>query len=728
MLNRLLLAGLALNVFTGVSLANDGLPVWSPGMDADTHWNVKLPDPYRALENVADPKVQQWLRAHAEATAATLAKIPARDALLTRIRELDAASPGLISRIERTPSGRVFFLRRDPSDNQFKLYWRDGLGGVDQLIVDPEAISKQLGRLHAVNDYSASPDGRHLAYSLQLAGSEIGQLHVIDVASGEPVIEPIDRIRFAGVSWLDDSSGFFYFRLREGYEKLPPTERFGDTTRHFRSIKNADHRPVFSPTLNADLKLPTYAGGFIFQIPGTQTAANLIILGVERYRMVYLAPLADAIAGKAKWRKVVDTADKIADVAFTADTMYFRTSQQAPRYKVMRVPLSAPDVAKAQTVIDAGPGVIVSIAAARDALYVTERRGVNTVLLRAAHTAAAAPAPAEEVALPVTGSTFISHAHPRLPGAALSLAGWTRAAKPYFYDPQQKKVTALDMVRSGTLDAPTNVEAREVMVKSHDGVEVPVSVLVRKDVKLDGSNPTIVFGYGAYGITESPFLNPRVYAWLERGGVYAMAHVRGGGAFGEEWRFAGRKATKPNTWKDGIAVAEWLIANRYTSSERIGIYGGSAGGIFVGRAITERPELFAAAVPSVGVMDMVRMETSANGVANVPEFGTVKNEEEFRALLAMSSYHHVKDAVKYPAVMLVHGVNDTRVDVWQSAKFAARMLAANQGESKAKPVLMRLDYQLGHGQGGTRDQQQQQTADIWSFFLWQFGVPEFQPK
>jgi len=253
-------------------------------------------------------------------------------------------------------------------------------------------------------------------------------------------------------------------------------------------------------------------------------------------------------------------------------------------------------------------------------------------------------------------------------------------------------------------------------------------VLVRKDVKLDGSNPTIVFGYGAYGITESPFLNPRVYAWLERGGVYAMAHVRGGGAFGEEWRFAGRKATKPNTWKDGIAVAEWLIANRYTSSERIGIYGGSAGGIFVGRAITERPELFAAAVPSVGVMDMVRMETSANGVANVPEFGTVKNEEEFRALLAMSSYHHVKDAVKYPAVMLVHGVNDTRVDVWQSAKFAARMLAANQGESKAKPVLMRLDYQLGHGQGGTRDQQQQQTADIWSFFLWQFGVPEFQPK
>lgn len=722
MVNRVVIAGLVLAASS--ALAND-LPVWPAGTDSDTHWNVKVPDPYRALENVADPKVQQWMRAHADATAAFLATIPGRDALLARIRELDGMSPGLVNRIERTPSGRVFFLRRQPSDNQFKLYWRDGFAGTDQLVVDPEAISKQLGKPHAVNDYGASPDGRYIAYSLQIAGSEIGQLHVVEVGSGKPVIEPIDRIRFAEVSWLDDSTGFFYFRLREGFDKLPPAERFGDPTRHFRSIRNADHRPVFSSTLNADLKLPSYAYGSVQQIPGTEMAANVVRLGVERYRFVYLAPLADAIAGKAKWRKVVDTTDKVANVAFTANTMYFHTSQQAPRYKVMRVPLSAPDMSKAQTVIDSGAGVIAWIAAARDALYVAERRGVNTALLRVPHAAVGAPANKEEVALPVVGSVFIAPTDSRLTGVALSLGGWTRATKPYFYDPQQKKVVALDMVRSGALDAPTNVESREVMIKSHDGVEVPVSVLVRKDIKLDGTNPTIVYGYGAYGITENPFLNPRVYAWLERGGVYAVAHVRGGGAFGEEWRFAGRKSTKPNTWKDGIAVGEWLIANRYTSPGRIGIYGGSAGGIFVGRAITERPELFAAAVPSVGVMDMVRVETAANGVGNVPEFGTVKNEDEFRALLAMSSYHHVKDAVKYPAVMLVHGVNDTRVDVWQSAKFAARMLAA---QTHPQPVMMRLDYELGHGGGGTRDQQQRQTADIWSFFLWQFGVPEFQPK
>ena len=353
----------------------------------------------------------------------------------------------------------------------------------------------------------------------------------------------------------------------------------------------------------------------------------------------------------------------------------------------------------------------------------TQRQGVTTTI--AARCAQSRCATIEQVALPVSGSASLVDADVRLPGVVVSLAGWTRTAKPYHYNPVDKKLAVLDFVRPGAFDSPQDVEAREVVVKSHDGVEIPVSVLARRDIKLDGRNPTIVYGYGSYGITENPFFSPRVYAWLERGGVYAIAHVRGSGALGEEWHHAGRKATKPNTWKDGIAVAEYLIANRYTSRERIGIYGGSAGGIFVGRAITERPELFAAAVPSVGVMDMVRTESSANGVANVPEFGTVKNEDEFRALLAMSSYHHIKDGVKYPAVMLVHGVNDTRVDVWQSAKFASR-LASAQGEGK--PVLMRLDYELGHGGGGTRNQQQAQTADVWSFFLWQFGVPEFQPK
>ena len=275
--SHVLTSGLAAVLLAGAASAADiaGVkipPPFSAGATIDTYWNVKVPDPYRALENVTDPQVQQWMRSHADATTALLAKIPARNALLARIRELEAAAPGAVSSVDRTPAGRIFFLRREPSENQFKLVWRDGVSGADTVIVDPEALAKVAGQPQAVLDYSASPDGRTLAYALQVGGSEIGLLHVVDVASGKPVIEPIDRIRFSSVQWLDDNSGFFYSRLREGFDKLPATERFGDRTRWFRSIKSADHRPVFSPTVNADLKLPIYASGNVFQIPGTQTA------------------------------------------------------------------------------------------------------------------------------------------------------------------------------------------------------------------------------------------------------------------------------------------------------------------------------------------------------------------------------------------------------------------------------------------------------------------------
>ena len=312
------------------------------------------------------------------------------------------------------------------------------------------------------------------------------------------------------------------------------------------------------------------------------------------------------------------------------------------------------------------------------------------------------------------------------------VSSWTRAAVDFRWDPAAGRASALVLAHVGKFDAPPGLQAREVMVRSHDGVMVPVSILSRSDLKLDGRNPTMLYGYGAYGAVESPGFSATRLAWLERGGVYAFAHVRGGGVFGDAWYRAGQKTTKPNTWRDGIAVAEWLIAQRYTSTQKLGIYGGSAGGIFVGRALTERPDLFAAAVPSVPVLDTVRSEQSANGVANVPEYGTVKKEDEFRALLAMSSYHALRSGVRYPAVMLTHGVNDVRVDVWQSAKFAARLAAvqsADKGTSKddARPVLMRLEYEAGHGQGSSRAQAQGRLADMWAFFLWQFGEDGYQP-
>lgn len=712
-----------LSLASASALASPVPPPLPPQPMTETHWGVAVADPYRFLEDVKDPKVQAWMKEQATATESLLASIPGRAALLTRMREIEDAAAGLTSDVVRTETNRYFFQRRNPGEGQFKLVWRDGIDGADTVIVDPEALSKASGRPHAIMDFAPSRDGRLLAYSIQVGGSEIGTLHVIEVATGKPVAEPIDRIRYASTAWLDDGSGFFYSRLVEGYEKLPPAERFRDRTRHFRSLSSGVDRPMLSPSRNPELKLPMYADAYVFQIPDTQVAAAIVSLGVDRHRMLFLADLAAAMRGDAKWRKVVDTSDQVSNFAYSNGWLYLRSSKEAPRFKVLRMPLDAPEIARAETVVSPGNTVVVGIAGARDGLYVTQRDGPTLSLARIAPAPAGAPLKREPIALPFAGNVAIDSSSSRLDGVVLELGGWTHATKPWLFD--GKTLTPLPFVKPGAFDAPTDFEAREVRVRSHDGVEVPMSIVLRKDTKLDGRNPTIVYGYGAYGFTENPFFNPRVLAWLERGGVYAFVHVRGGGIYGYEWHQAGRKTTKPNTWRDVVAATEWLIAQRYTAPDRVGVYGGSAGGILVGRAITERPELFAAAVPLVGVMDMVRVETSANGAANIPEFGTVKNEAEFRALLAMSSYHHIKDGMKYPAVMLVHGVNDIRVDVWQSAKFASRMAAANAG---GKPVLLRLDYESGHGQGSTRAQLQARSADIYTFMLWQFGVPGFQPQ
>ena len=702
------------------SVAGVTLPAPLPAQPVrDFFHGIGVDDPWRHTENVADPVVAAWMKGQAEATQQILARLPGRQRLLERVREIDAAAAGSVGTLRRTEEGSLFYTRREPGENQFKLVVREATSGAERVLVDAEARGRRAGQPLSILDFAPSPDGRRLAYTLQVGGSEIGELHVMDVASGQDIVPPIDRIRFSGTSWLQDGSGFFFTRLREGFERLPDTQKFGDRTTHFYSMATRQAQPVFSPLRNPELGLPLFASATAFEIAGTPMAGLAVSLGVDRNQVLYLGELQAARQGRTQWRKVFDAADEVRNYAVTRDWIYVLSAKGAPRHRLLRLPLSAPDLTRAEVVVPASEQVLVSVAGARDAAYLVTRRGPSMQLVRLAHEQ---PRP-QPVPLPFEGSVSVLAANPTQDGLLFGVTGWTRALQRFAYSPG-RAAEPLALARAGAFDAPPGLMVREVSVPAPDGATIPVSLISRSDLKLDGSNPTVLYGYGSYGITENPGFNPRLLAWIERGGVYAYAHVRGGGIFGTEWHLAGQKANKPNTWRDGIAVAQWLVAQRYTSPQRLAIYGGSAGGIFVGMAINERPELFAAAVPAVPVMDMVRAELDPNGLANVPEFGTVKDEAGFKALLAMSSYHHIRPGTRYPAVMLVHGVNDTRVSVWQSSKYANRLASASTGG----PVLMRLDYQLGHGGGASRAQQQEQTVDIWSFMLWQMGMPEFTPK
>jgi prolyl oligopeptidase len=373
-------------------------------------------------------------------------------------------------------------------------------------------------------------------------------------------------------------------------------------------------------------------------------------------------------------------------------------------------------LAHAETIVPAGQAVVTGINPAQDALYVQLLDGGISRLLRVSY----GPHPkTEEVKLPVQGSAF-AQTDPRVPGALIAISSWTSAFKIHAYDPKTKKVTDTRLQPQGPHDNPSNIESLEVKVRSYDGTEVPLSITYAKGLKKDGSNPTLMNAYGAYGISSLPRFNPVRLAWYEKGGVFAVCHVRGGGEYGEEWHLAGKQSTKANTWKDFIACAQYLVDQKYTSPSHLAGSGGSAGGIMIGRSITERPDLFAAAIDQVGDSDMLRIETTANGVPNIPEFGSVKTEDGFKSLYEMSAYYHVEPHTAYPAVLLETGFNDPRVDPWQMAKMTAQLQAAT---SSGKPVLLRVEYEGGHGGiGGTEKQFQERLADEWSFLLWQFGM------
>ena len=691
----------------------------------DVHWGTKVDDPYRFLEQVKDPAVVTWMRGQADAADAILNRLPGRQTIFNTLKEKDAVGGTVVSSIYRTAGNRWFYLMRPQGQSQAKLVWRDGVRGEEKLLVDPELITKEKGKPHAVQSFYPSPDGKLLAYGMHSSGSEIGNLYVIDVATGKEVLPPIDRIRFAGVSWRENGSGLFFSRLRSGYETMKSTERFADTGRYYLDLKqpNPDHL-IFNASMYPQLKLPSFATGGIAEVPGSDLAAMVVYFGVDRRLAMFVAKMDDVLSGKAQWREVFKQSDDVREVDIGHGHVYVRSALNAPRFKVLKLKVPELNLSQAETLVSETEGVLRSISVAKDALYVTRREGVNTALLRIPTSMRVGGNDVQKLILPLEGNVNVigSPDHSEL---VVAISSWTQALRRYVYAPSTGQFERLLLAPPVEPVQKVDIVAREVMVPSHDGVKVPVSIIMRADAVLNGQNPTILYGYGAYGTTEEPGRSTGVITWVERGGIYAFAHVRGGGALGSQWHMAGHKTTKYNTWKDGIAAAEWLIANGYTSASKLGIYGGSAGGVFVGRAITERPDLFAAAVPSVPVLDMVRSEQRANGVANIPEYGSVKVEAEFHALLRNSAYHAVKDGVRYPATMLMHGVNDSRVDVWQSLKFASRIADAQKGQ---QAVLLRLDYQAGHGSGSGADQAMQRTADLQSFMLWQMGEAGFQPQ
>jgi prolyl oligopeptidase len=686
-------------------------PVARVAVVKDTYFGETLSDPYRWMENDKDPEWLPFLKGQNTHARAVLDAIPGRDRLLERIQELsgDAAS----TRMARRAGGKLFFEQRPVGADNFKLFIRQH--GVDRVLIDPTLLSDANGHM-SLDWWEPSPEGTHLVYGLSKDGSEDSVLHVLSVADGRELPELIANTEAANPHWLDDGSGFFYNQLT-GAVDTP--ERYLDSHARFHRLGSdpAGDPILMKRGLDANVQYER------IQLPVIRTFfgsahALLTLVDVRTEFRVFIAPVADAVANRARWVPVAGFEDEVTDVEIDAGTLWLLANRGHPRGRILSARVSSPAVAGATEVVPEDKVVIESLQRAKDGLYLNMMDGGVSGLRRLDRVGRVT-----EIRLPFDGTLRALSCQATEAGALFSFTGWLTPGDIWSVD-GTGKVAATGLTAKPLIDV-SAYEATHSFATSRDGTKIPYTLLHRKGLKRDALTPAWISAYGSYGISAyTPTFAGRTLALIDAGFTVGYANVRGGGEYGRDWHKAGQLTNKPNTWRDLIDVCEELCRNQYTAPARLAIGGRSAGGITVGRALTERPELFAAVIDGVGWSNPLRYVAEQNGYGEEPEWGAISEEAGYRALKSIDSYQHVRDGVAYPAVLLTTGVTDPRVGPFHVAKMAARLQAAS---ASGKPILLRVDFDAGHGIGSTRTQQDREAADTYAFLLWQTGVQGYQP-
>jgi prolyl oligopeptidase len=701
-MNRLLILAFAIGAVTMIQLeAVEPVPPTPKKPVVDQYNGMKVEDPYQWLENDDDPQVKTWSEAQNKRTRAYLDKLSDRAAIEKQLTDWYAkTSPNYYSLASRP--GILFAMKFQPPKQQpmlITLASADNLQS-EKIVLDPNALDAK--GTTAIDWFAPSRDGKYVAVSLSKGGSEDGTLHIYETATGKGLPDAIEHVQYptagGSAAWNADGTGLYYTRFPRKGERPDADLNFYQQV-YFHKLGTPDSEDTYS--IGKDF--PRIAE---------------IALAASRDGRYLLASVANGDGGDfahyllrpdGTWKQISQFSDQIKAARLGRDNaLYLLSRADAPRGKILRLPLDHPELANATVIVPAGDAVIEFVEPAGDALYVGDLLG--------------GPSQIRRVGLDGKGETIIPI--PKI--SAVSEMESLEDNSLLFRDVSYTEPAAWFKVVSGkTAPAKTalintspisfaDIEVRREFATSKDGTKVPLNVIHRKGIKFDGNNPTLLYGYGGYSISMSPNFDFTRRLWFDRGGVYVVANIRGGGEFGEEWHKAGNLTKKQNVFDDFAAAAEYLIKQKYTRPEKLAIEGGSNGGLLMGAMITQHPDLMDAVISSVGIYDMLRVELAPNGAFNVTEFGTVKNPEQFQALYAYSPYHHVVNGTKYPAILMTTGANDGRVAPYHSRKMIARLDEANKS---GKPVLLRTSSSAGHGIGTALSERIKQAADIYSFLF-----------
>jgi prolyl oligopeptidase len=664
----------------------------------DAYGDTKVNDPYRWLEDTDSTKTAAWIEAENKLSSSFLSALPGRDKIKARLTELID--------YERYPNafqrnGHYFVFRNDGLQNQNVLYTMDSSNGAPRMLLDPNTLRKD--GTAALSGTSVSPDGKLLAYAIAQAGSDWCEWRIRDVATGADRADLIQWTKFTDPAWTPDSKAFYYTRFpqpppenllkAQNYNSMIYLHRLGeDQSKDSLIYQRPDHKEwQFGPSLTED------GHYLVLMIFNQDYARNMVFYQDLKAGGTSFVELIPTLAAAYNWLGAKDGA------------FYFHTTDSAPKGRVISIDPAHADRSQWKEIVAEQP----------ETLDDAEMVGGKLILsyLKDAHSQSKLYSLdgkfIREIQLPGLGKVTWSGARQSDTEIFYQFTSFTSPVSLYLYDLRSEKSS---LYRQSKLSFdPALFETKQIFYSSKDGTRVPMFLVYKKGLELNGRNPTLLYGYGGFNIAVTPAFSATTICWLEMGGIYAVANIRGGSEYGEEWHQAGTKLKKQNVFDDFIAAAEWLIANKYTSTPKLAIFGGSNGGLLIGAVLNQRPDLFGAAMPAVGVMDMLRFNKFTVGAAWTGDYGSPENPEEFKALRAYSPLHNIRPGTQYPPTLITTSDHDDRVVPGHSFKYAAALQAAQEGPA---PILIRIETRAGHGAGKPTTKIIDESADRWAFLMY----------
>jgi len=669
----------------------------------ETHFGVEVADPYRWLENDVreDPRVAEWVAAQNRVTDAHLATLPARDFFRSRLRALYDYER---YSVPEKKGGRYFYARNDGLQNQSVLYVRDSLTGPARMLIDPNSWSEDGAT--ALAEWVASDDGKKIVYAIQDGGTDWRTVRVLDVDSGQVLPDEVKWVKFSNLAWARDGSGFFYSRFPEPKSEEQFQSLNENQTIHFHRLGTAQSADTL---VFAEPERPRL--NHVAQV--SDDGRWLIVTSAEGTEERYDISLIDLTKpGSPPLRFVTGLENDWRYLGNLGETFYWATNRGAPRLRIVRTDIGKP-LAELEEVVAESEATLDGASIVGDRLIASYLVDAKTEV----RTFALDGEPLGTVALPGIGTAVGFAGEPGDSETFFAFTSYNVPTTIFRYDSATGEASVFARPKVAFDPGAFAVEQR--FYTSKDGTRIPIFLVHRKDRPLSTPAPTLLYGYGGFNVSLPPAFSATNLAWVEQGGVYAVANIRGGGEYGKAWHDGGRLASKQNVFDDFIAAGEYLVAEGITTKDRLAIYGRSNGGLLVGAVVNQRPDLFAAALPAVGVMDMLRFDRFTAGRYWVDDYGYPSKEEDFRTLLAYSPYHNIRPGTDYPAILVTTADTDDRVVPGHSFKYVAALQAADSG---GRPRLIRIETRAGHGAGKPTEKIIEEYADMWAFIAHWTGM------